>query len=538
MQNQNLDRIFDLFVIGGGITGANILWDATLRGLSCILAEKNDYASGTSQATSKMIHGGLRYLKNMEIGLVRESLRERRFLAKISPHAMRPLGYLVPIYDKKNKLMLRAGLSLYDLLSLDKNHSISSDLQIPYHEFLSRERTIAEDPNIPREHLLGAFLYFDYANINPERHTTEFIFSAKNRGALAFNYAEVIKVNRKNELFLVEVRNKKTNQTFIIQTKALVNACGPWADYMEAILGIGESKPLLRSKGIHVVVRNLTGRHTYVVQTKKKSHLFIIPWRGLTILGTTDVEFKNHPDDFRVTKNDIKELIHEVNEYSNFKISTHDIRSFYGGLRPLVADPGDTSTYNASRKPEIIHHKDSGVSGFFTAMGGKYTTSRQVAESLVDLVCEYLPGKWKTCETKDSPLDGGRYSDFPSLFKNLRTQFPRESDEKLYILSHRYGSNAENVLKTRSALDFGTIELGFHTDEIYFPEELTYILQKEDVFCLEDFYFRRSGIGNVGMPPLEAQKKISEIYKKITKKTETEFKKETKIWQSRYEILD
>jgi len=538
MQNIDFNKVFDVCIIGGGITGANILWDSTLRGFSCVLVEKNDYASGTSQATSKMIHGGLRYLKNLELGLVRESLRERRFLAKISPHAMRPLGYIIPIYNLKDQFLFKLGLSLYDLLSFDKNYHISSDLQIPTHKFLSKKSTIVEVPNIPRENLKGAYLYYDYANLNPERHTIEFIFSAKNRGALAFNYTEVVKVQKKEKIFLVEIKDKHSNKIFHIQTKTLVNATGPWADYLEASLGIGESKPLVRSKGIHIVVRNLIEKYTYVIQTKHKSHLFVIPWRGLTIIGTTDTEYTKHPDEFHITKKEVKELIHEANEWLNFKISLQDVKSFYGGLRPLVFDSTNINTYNVSRKAEIIHHIDSGYPGFFTAVGGKYTTSRQIAQSLVDMICEYLPGKWKECTTKTTPLDSGNFSDFVSLFQSLRKQFPKESDDKLYILAHRYGSNTETILKTRSAFNFGTIELGFHSNEKYFPEEITYILQKEDIYCIEDFYMRRSGIGNVGLPEKKIQKIISQVYKKISKKTDTQIKFEIKNWQKRYELLE
>jgi glycerol-3-phosphate dehydrogenase len=537
MERIESGKVFDIFIIGGGITGANILWDATLRGLEAILVDKNDFASGTTQATSKMIHGGLRYLKNLEFGLVRESLRERRILAKISPHGMRPLGYLLPVYSIKNKLVLKIGLKLYDLLSWDRNFAITSDLKLPVHEFLSFERTVTEDPNIPRENLKGAFLYYDYANVNPERHCTEFIFSAKNKGGYAYNYSQVNSVIRKNGIFIVEVKDRVNGKIYNIQTKTLINASGPWADYMEAILGIGESKPMLRSKGIHIIIRNLTGRHTYIIQTKRKTHLFVIPWRGLTIIGTTDAEFKYHPDDFKVTKTDIKELITEANEYCNFQISMQDIRNFYGGLRPLVSDE-NSSTYNASRKTEITHHKESGVPGFFTAMGGKYTTSRQVAESLVDLVCDYLPGKWKDSQTKITPLDGGNFSNLTNLLIDLRKDFPRESEEKLYLLAKRYGTKTSDILRTRSTINFGTFEMGFHTDEKYYPEEVTYIFQKEDVKYLSDFYLRRSGIGTAGIPPEDTREKVGEIYKKISKKPLNIIRIETKDWLSRYEIKD
>ncbi len=531
------NTVYDVCIIGGGITGANILWDSTLRGLKAILFEKNDYASGTSQATSKMIHGGLRYLKNLEFSLVRESLLERHYLARITPHALRPLGYLLPVYSYKDKSLLNIGLTLYDILSFGKNFHISNDLQIPNHEFLSKQRTIIEDPNIPRENLLGSFLYYDYQNINPERHTTEFIFSAKNRGGLAFNYTEVIKVDKKEEIFLVTVKDKIKEETYQIQSKTLVNATGPWADFLEAILDIGDSKPLVRSKGIHIIVRNITGKNTYIIQTKKKSHLFVIPWRGMTIIGTTDVQFDLHPDELRVTKNDIKELIKEYNEHSNIPVNIHDVVNFYAGLRPLVYDPAEQSTYKISRKPEIINHKDSGIEGFFTVLGGKYTTSRRVAENLVNMICDYLPGKWAQCKTKIIPLDGGQFSDFPILLRDLKKKFPKEPEEKIYYLAYRYGSQASEVLKTRCTMDFGFFQLE-SSNEKYYPEEITYILQKEDIKHISDFYMRRSGIGNLGKPSAKIQKIIQQIYKKVSKKEMEEVRKECREWLSKYELKD
>jgi glycerol-3-phosphate dehydrogenase len=539
--NSRLDEIqedlFDLLVIGGGITGASVLWDATLRGLKTILAEKNDYASGTSQATSKMIHGGLRYLKNAEFSLVRESLKERSVMGKLTPHSIRPLGYILPIYKIKNRILLSIGLTMYDLLGFDRNWKLGNDNQIPEHTFLSREATIAEDPNIPRNGLLGSFLYYDYSNINPERHTSEFIFSAKGRGGKAFNYCEVIFIEKSGEIFQVTLKDKLTSKTIRVNTKTIVNAAGPWADFVDGMLKVNDGKHLIRSKGIHIVTRKITGRHTYIIQTKAKKHMFIIPWRDLTLIGTTDTIYSDHPDKFRVTLEDITQLIEEVNQYSNFWISLEDVRYYYGGLRPLVEDStaSQMDTYKASRKTEIVNHKSSGVTGFFTALGGKYTTSRQLAESVVDMICDYLHGKWQTCSTKTTPPDSGNYADVPTLIRDIKKKFPKVSDEKVFHLAHRHGANAYKILKIKPILDTGEISLDFSSQEKYYPEEINYILLNEDVTNLSDLYFRRSGIGNAGKPSLLTQNKIQEIYKKFfslkdLKGQSIEFLKRYEIW--------
>lgn len=174
--------VYDLLVIGGGITGAHVLWDSTLRGMKSILLEKNDYASGTSQATSKMIHGGLRYLKNFELGLVRESLRERATFARITPQAIQTMGFVVPIYSNIERFVLKTGMEMYNALSYDRNSDISKDRLIPKYSFLSKEQTVMESPTIKRDQLKGSYLYYDYLNINPERHTCELFFPRGKEG--------------------------------------------------------------------------------------------------------------------------------------------------------------------------------------------------------------------------------------------------------------------------------------------------------------------------------------------------------------------
>ncbi|MCB1143044.1 MAG: glycerol-3-phosphate dehydrogenase/oxidase [Leptospiraceae bacterium] len=526
------NKVYDTIIIGGGITGANILWDLTLRGLDCILFEKNDYASGTSQATSKLIHGGLRYLKNAEFGLVRESLRERRILGKLTPHSIRPMGFIIPIYDFKNKFLLKAGLTLYDMLSFDRNKELSSDAMLPGHEFLSRERIISEDPGIPREGLKGGFLYYDYANVNPERHTAEFIFSAKSKGQHAFNYSELISIEKKEELYSITVLDKMTSEKFNFSTRSLVNSTGPWADSIDSMVDKNTDKHIIRSKGIHIVVRNITGRHTTVIQTKDKKHLFIIPWRGKTLIGTTDTVYDDSPDNFQVNRKDIDTLINQVNNYLNFKITSNDVDYYFGGLRPLVEDSSaDTkNTYDASRKTEIIDHSKFGKKGYFTAMGGKYTTSRGVAETVSDMITKYL-GKGSGCKTKTENLISGGYTDIPNLIKDLKSRFIDMSNEKAYYLTNRYGKMTEMILTERNSNEAEPIfRLNFGNREPYYHEEIVYIVRNEDIMDFSDLLFRRTGIGNTGLPDESILNKLIKIYEKekeekVSEETLTRIKK-------------
>lgn len=496
-------QVYDTLIIGGGITGATLLWDVTLRGIKALLVEKNDFASGTSQATSKLIHGGLRYLKNAEFGLVRESLRERRLLANITPHAVKTLGFLMPVYSFAEKAMLEAGLLMYDMFSYDRNREISSDRWIPRFRFLSKEEAVLEAPALPREGLKGAFLYYDYQNLNPERHTCEFIFSAQRNGGEARNYTELVALTRqKEEIYQAILLDKRTGKKMPVFAKTVVNAAGPWADFVESLAGVGMDKILVRSKGIHIVTRAIQGSKALVLKKRDKTHMFVLPWRGKTIIGTTDTVYQESPDKFRVTRRDIRELLEEINHaYGNTELKESDVEFFYGGMRPLVEDPGETSdTYNASRKTEIIDHKENGLPGFFTALGGKYTTSRALAEKIADKLCDTLPGSFLPCETNFVPLISGEFSDFSSLLRGLANKFPKFGGEILETLAERYGSQSYEILPhAKPDEPFAVLNNG----EKLYSAEIRTIAAGEEIYSATDFFFRRSGAGVPGLPSPE-----------------------------------
>ncbi|GBF51892.1 glycerol-3-phosphate oxidase [Leptospira ryugenii] len=493
----NINREYDIIIVGGGITGANILWDATLRGYRCLLLEKSDYASGTSQATSKLIHGGLRYLKNLEFSLVRESLRERRILAKITPHAMRPMGFLIPIRSLYAKLILWAGMFLYNLFSFDRNEEILDEVKIPRYIWNSFEETIYKSPNIHPKNVIGSFQYYDYLNVNPERHTCEFIFSAKKKGAHAYNYAKVSSISKtfSGKAYQVKIDDSISGETIYTQTKVLINSAGPWADYIDALAGIPTDTKIIRSKGIHAVVRNICDKECVVAQKRDGSHLFVIPWRNRTIIGTTDVRYDQHPDQFSVTEKDLQELIDDINyAYGFSNLTLNDIVYFYGGLRPLVEDTNHKDeTYSASRKAEIFHYNKDGYPGVFAALGGKYTTSRSVAEKIVNQIDIYFGYTDKVCKTKDELLIGAYQKPRLELIRELQAKFPKVSGRKIEILTFRYGTIAEKMLAKP-----GKYEIPLANGEIFFEEEIDYLCEEEEIIKASDLFFRRSGIGTVG----------------------------------------
>ncbi|EMY59838.1 glycerol-3-phosphate dehydrogenase/oxidase [Leptospira terpstrae] len=529
---KHLKNEYDIVIIGGGITGANVLWDATLRGYNCLLVEKNDYASGTSQATSKLIHGGLRYLKNFEFALVRESLSERRYLAKISPHAVRPMGFIIPIRSWFQRIQLFLGMELYNALSFDRNKEIDPDVQLPRYRWNSLAETIYKVIGLGRKFLIGSFQYYDYANPNPEKHTTEFILSAKEKGAHAFNYLSVTTLKKQNSGgYTVGLTDSISGKKVLVSTKVVVNSAGPWADVIETMTGVTAEKKLVRSKGIHAVVRNICGNECVVLSKRDGSHLFVIPWRGKTIVGTTDTAYEDAPDLFKVKQSEIVDLLDEVNHSFGFaKLTLKDVDYYYGGLRPLVEDPGSTEgTYSASRKSEIFHYEKEGFPGFFSALGGKYTTSRAVAESLVNAIDLFSKGSESSCVTKFTPLLGGRYQNLKELTTELEFKFPKTPGSKIDTLSKRYGSVTWKILSLE-----GSDTYRIPNGEIYYEEEVEYLVTHEDILHLTDFYFRRSGVGTVGNLDPQERTRLDKKIAKVLGWNADRLKEEIKAVDQRY----
>jgi len=488
---------FDLIIVGGGISGACLLWDSTLRGMNTLLLEKGDFASGTTQATSKLIHGGLRYLKNFEFGLVRESLRERRLLGRLAPHSVRPMPFLHAIYKgaKPGRLALGVGLWLYDLLSFDRNRSVPAHLRLPRHRWLSREEALAEEPTLRPDGLEGAFLYYDYQNVNPERLCCEFIFSAIERGAHARNYTEVTELRYDATTQTHTVRARAANGANLeFTSKAVINAAGPWADLVDRKSSEGNQKRIVRSMGIHLITKKISGDHVVALHRKDGSHYFVIQWRNHSLIGTTDFIYEGHPDGFKIPEDQILGLIRDVNGGLNVQLKRKDVQATYGGLRPLVEESNSlkgTNSYSASRKTEIELHPDR--PGFFTVLGGKYTTSRSLAETTIDVVTKYLGGNWKKCETRKSALRTGDF-EHQTLLKNKLLLEKKYNRDAIQSLIARYGLLAERMLNRHEDGVAITLENG----ELYYRAEVAYVLENEMVRLPADLFLRRTGLGTAG----------------------------------------
>ncbi|NME66875.1 glycerol-3-phosphate dehydrogenase/oxidase [Flammeovirga aprica] len=501
---------YDAIIIGGGITGASIAYELSLKGASVALLEKSDFGSGTSAATSKLIHGGLRYLKNLEVGLVRESLRERRYLSDIAPNFVRPIPFMLPYYSLKEQLMLKAGMEAYDYLSFDKQKTKLKENALPNYQTLSRRKTMIREKTIHEKGLMGSYIYYDCQNAYAERLTLNFIKSAMLHDAEVSNYCKVTDFKVINNVVkgieafdLIHQQKVKLNGTVVI------NCAGAWANSVLQLEHSPQRKNIpLRSEGIHIVTPSLGNKHAVALVTPKGRHIMLLPWRGHTIIGTTDKPYKGEVDEWDVTQESIDELIEEVNAcYGNALLTKEDITYYYGGLRPLV-DQNTENTYDQSRKHEIVDHASEGFKNLLTVEGGKYTTSRHLAELLGEKISSVVDLEKKHEQTAKQPLFGCGILHIENYKKYLMDEFPKAIHLQIDTLVNMYGEEAKEIL-----------DIHFNSNSENLSEEgevtaqIHYAIKNEMAFTLEDLFLRRTGLGTLRQPSDVLIQKVSLILK-------------------------
>ncbi|HPS56540.1 MAG TPA: glycerol-3-phosphate dehydrogenase/oxidase [Spirochaetota bacterium] len=504
-----LEKEYDIIIIGGGITGSAVAYDASLRGLSVALLEKDDFGAKTSAATSKLIHGGLRYLANFELGLVRESLKERRILENIAPNFVYPIPNMILTGNAtmtNKKFVLKIGMILYDILSFDKFFTWDKSKRLPCHKALSIDKTITAEPNTAREGLTGSIVYYDCASLYPERLTLAFIKSAMTNGAEAANYMEVTGfINENDSVTGIKARDLIKKKNTSIKGRVIINCAGPWADHILTLApGHSHGEIMRRSEGIHIITKKLVNNHLVSAMTPSGRHIFIIPWRNHSLIGTTDKEYIGSPDDWKITKQSIEELIHEVNQSfgPGLNVKYEDVLFSYGGLRPLVEDQTE-DVYESSRKYEIFDHSADGLRGLITVEGGKYTTSRNLAENVMKLVCKILGVTETKCDTKNHYLSGSDIEDMEEFIQQNLLKYGGYDRHSMDYLARIYGTEINELMnlaaKHKSIPSHVTREILAQTE---------YAVKNEMAFTLADVLFRRTGIGSLGHP---GKKTLNEI---------------------------
>jgi glycerol-3-phosphate dehydrogenase len=482
-----LEGPFDLIVVGGGINGTAIARDATLRGKSVLLVEKGDLSGGTSSASSKMVHGGIRYLEQFRLGLVYESLRERHRLLKLAGHLVRPQSFLLPVYqgDPRPPWMIRLGLFLYDLLAAGKRLGRST--------FLSPTQALERAPELLPDGLLGGGIYHD-AVMNDARLCLLNAVGCAVEGtrlgthSAVRNYAELIDYSTSSPLH-VRIRDGLTGKETVVLGRQMVLALGPWSD----------PEFLVRSKGVHLVLPPWpTAEGLLLTHSRDGRVFFVIPWLDRTIVGTTETPFDTAPDALRVEPDEVAYLLGELRRlFPKLRIESTDILGTYAGVRPLAkATSRGGQPGSVSRKHRII---DQG-NGVFTVVGGKYTTYRAVAEEVVDRL---YPGS--TCTTHQVPLPGADKGPWEQAKASFHAEIDAHGSVEVERLYHRYGSSLRDVLElARTAPGLGE-PLGADVAEL--RAEVVHAVEKEFVVYPADFLERRTTLRynqNNGRPVYDA----------------------------------
>ncbi len=480
------ERELDVLVIGGGVVGAGTALDAVTRGLATGLVEARDWASGTSSRSSKLIHGGLRYLEMLDFGLVREALKERGLLlSRIAPHLVRPVPFLYPLRHRGwERVYAGSGVALYDAMSLSSGHGRG----LPRHRHLSRHRALRVAPCLKKEALVGALQYYD-AQVDDARYVATLVRTAAGYGAHVANRARVAEFLREGERVVgVRVRDLEQDGTYEVRAKQVVNATGVWTDDTQAMIAERGQFHVRASKGIHLVVpKDRIHSTTGLILRTETSVLFVIPWGRHWIVGTTDTAWdldKAHP---AASSADIDYLLDHVNSVLAVPLSRDDVEGVYAGLRPLLAGESD-ATSKLSREHTVAHP----VPGLVVVAGGKYTTYRVMAKDAVDAAVHGLDQRVAACCTEEVRLAGAE--GFHALW-NARARLAARAglhEARVEHLLHRYGSLTEELLDLIAA-DPSLGEPLPAADD-YLKAEIVYACSHEGARHLEDVLTRRTRI--------------------------------------------
>jgi glycerol-3-phosphate dehydrogenase len=518
---------YDLLVIGGGINGVCIAWDAALRGLSVALVEKGDFGEATSSATLRIVHGGLRYLQHLDFRRMRQSIHERTVLMGIAPHLVHPLPFLIPTYGhtREGTEALAAAMLVNDLVSYDRNRLSNPEKFIPGGRVISAYRCQRILPRLERKKLTGGAIFYDAQMYNSERLTLSFARSAFGAGADLANYAEAIGfVLDGRRIDRAKVRDVLTGDVLEVQGKVVVNATGPWSDIVVGLFRYNRpERTVVRSKGIQIVAPLLCEDYAFGIPSQQKDVeaflsrgrrlLFVTPWRGRSLIGTTDVVYRGDPDDFVITERDIADFIAEINSACpGVSLKREDVSFWYGGLRPITEKNVEKNVSRAARKYEITDHaRRDGIHGLISVVGVKYTTCRLLAEQVVDLVFRKLGyHRPPPTLTEKIPILGGNIDRFDDFMRHaLRKKPDFLSDRAMGHLVHNYGSELPRILHY-AAGDPRLAETIPGSDEVL-KAEVVHGVREEMARRLTDVVVRRTDLGCLGHPGDAALRSCADI---------------------------
>ncbi len=528
--NRLSDNVYDVLVIGGGIYGVFVAWDAILRGLSVALVDKGDFGHATSSNSLRIIHGGIRYLQSLDIRRARQSMYEQLIFMQVAPHLIKPLPFLIPTYGhlRRGKELLYLAITLYELIGIDKNLVRESLYNLPKGHTISKEECKRVIPDIDSRGLTGGIIFYDCQIPNSERFIISVARSATNAGADLANYVEVIGLAKgKDRTLVVKVKDVLTGDSFEIRAGNVVNTCGPWLNSLLRRLGNHYPVPNQGiSKAFNLLLnRNLTNNYAVGIYSqiknegtaqllgKKSRYLYITPWNGRSLLGTEHLKSGTDPDNLRIHKNEMQTFLEEFNSaYPAAGLKLEDISFAFAGFLPTVINR-EGHIRLASEYKVYDHGNDQGLEGIISVRGVKFTEARFIAEKVVDLVFRKLnripPGSY----TRIAPVHGGeieRFSDYVSK-ETIKRKKPL-SQEIMHDLIGNYGSAYPEVLACLSG------ELEFNEAIIdktsLIKAKVIHGVREEMAQKLSDVIFRRTNLGMDGYATGDNVRNVAKIMAK------------------------
>jgi len=500
---------FDVLVVGGGIYGLAIAYDAAQRGLAVALVERHDFGSGASFNHLRTIHGGLRYLQSLDVARARESVRERRTIARIAPHAVRPLPVAVPVYRSlvRGKTAMRAAFLLDRLVGAGRNRGVAESHRLRGGRVVGRGTAIQQFPGLRRQRLTGAAVYYDYVTTEPDRLTFSYAIAAAEHGAVLANYVEAVApLVDGTRVVGVTARDLLGPGSLEISARVTVNATGAQIDRLLTPLGVASGVPML--KAMNLVTRRDAGEEALAGRSIAGRYLFLVPWRERALFGTWESGAAADPDDTTVAERDVAAFIAELNQaFPALDLTLADVTLVHRGIVPAIVKGGRVSLEGHE---QVRDHALQGVEGLVSVAGAKYTTARGVAERITDTLVRKLQRRSAPCRTASTPLPGGSIRDVGLAIADAR----REHDQGLPAdtiphLIAAYGSRYRDVIEL--AADRPDWRTRIAHDSPVIGAELVLAARKEMAPTLADVVVRRTPLGALGYPGDEAVARAAAI---------------------------
>jgi glycerol-3-phosphate dehydrogenase len=523
-----LDKQFDILVIGGGIHGAFVAWDAAKRGLRTALIEKGDFGSATSQNSLKIIHGGLRYVQDGNISIIRNMIKERSNWLKIAPHLVHPFPCLLPTNGSltRNRFIISLALQLNNLLSYDRNRFLHPQQSIPNGKWISREECHQQIPGINTGEMTGAAMWHDAQVYSTERLLISVIQSATLAGAVVANYLEATGFEQKENIInAVKVRDVISGQDFEIRASLVINCSGAWIDaVLNDIRKGSDTSFFYPSVALNLVTRKLWDRcaiglssNPKFIKDKSVSRLepqvfFFVPWRNFTIIGTWHLPWNKLPEKFELSEEIIQPFLDAINSTDQIlQLRLDDVLHIHHGFLPMIPQNNATQKVRLVREGKIVDHQQTdGISGLVTVLGVKYTTARLMAEKAVDLALHKLGYAYTPCQTNKSPLVGGELDSFTDfLAREINDQRDKLNPNVINHLIQNYGSQYKEILEYHKNDPTSSDQICDGTQVI--KADIVHALRQEMAQTLADVIFRRTELGSAGIPNRVCLEKCAQI---------------------------